>query len=402
MSQPGSEDLLKEEMDVARQLVQDFPAEAPALALLGTAYLMHGDSVEAVKCWEACLKLNPKFAPAYDRLGTNAIKKGEYEEAVRLYRKAVEVDPAMSGVHGGLGRALFYLGQPREAAAELEQETRISPQESLEYFLLGQAYLQLDDYEKARKNYEKAAQLRPNDSRAYYGLANACDKLGDGNQAQEYREKFRKLKAVESDAYYREVNGYDDLASLRQRVVLAHLSAGQVHRRSGGLQKAEEHWLRALALAPASTVCLGELAELYQGTGRAQDALEMCERLRAIEPGNVTCHFNIGVGNARLRRFDAAEEAFRKVVQLAPQRADGYRELARLFLSTGRKLDEARSLAQTAVRLEPSAANFCLLGQACDKNGDLPGALSAMERATALAPGNDQYRRIYGLLQQRK
>ena len=102
VSQPGSEDLLKEEMDVARQLVQDFPAEAPALALLGTAYLMHGDSVEAVKCWEACLKLNPKFAPAYDRLGTNAIKKGEYEEAVRLYRKAVEVDPAMSGVHGGL------------------------------------------------------------------------------------------------------------------------------------------------------------------------------------------------------------------------------------------------------------------------------------------------------------
>jgi Flp pilus assembly protein TadD len=71
-------------------------------------------------------------------------------------------------------------------------------------------------------------------------------------------------------------------------------------------------------------------------------------------------------------------------------------------LNAGRKLDEARSLAQTAVRLEPSAASFLVLGEACDRNGDRQGALSAMERAIALEPGNDQYRRIYGWLKQRK
>jgi tetratricopeptide (TPR) repeat protein len=389
-------------MEVAQQLVKEFPAEASALAVLGTAHMMQGKSVEAAKCWERCLKLNPKVALAYNRLGTSAIKRGEYEEAIRLWRKAVEIDPAMSGVHGGLARALFHLGKPREAAVELEQEIRISPRESLQYFLLGQAYLQLNDYEKARQNYEKAAQLQPEDSRAYYGLANACEKLGDSKKAQEYREKFRKLKAEESNAYYRDVNRYDDLASLRERVVLAHLSAGQLCHHSGGLQKAEEHWRRALVIAPGSTACLSELVDLYLSTDRAQDALEMCERLRAIEPGNVICHLNIGVGNARLRRFEAAEEAFRKVVQLAPQQCDGYRALAGVYLQTGRKLDEARSLAQTAVRLEPSAANFRLLGEAYDKNGDREGALSAMERAIALEPGNDQYRRIYGWLKQRK
>jgi tetratricopeptide (TPR) repeat protein len=332
--QPTAEELLKEEMEVARQLVKEFPAEASALALLGDVYMRQGNAVEAVKCWEGCVKLNPKVAMAYNRLGTSALKRGEYEEAVRLWRKAVEIDPAMSGVHGGLGRALLYLGKPQEALMELQQEVRISPQESLEYFLLGQAYLQLNDYEKARKNYEKAAQLQPDASRTYYGLANACEKLGESDKAKEYREKFQKLLAEESDASHRDLDRCADLASLRERVVVSHIIAGQIYRQSGGLKK--------------------------------------------------------------------AEEAFRKVIQLAPRRCDGYRELAMLYLNAGRKLDEARSLAQAAVRLEPSAANFRLLGEACDRNSDRQGALSAMERAIALEPGNDQYRRIYGWLKQRK
>ncbi len=73
-----------------------------------------------------------------------------------------------------------------------------------------------------------------------------------------------------------------------------------------------------------------------------------------------------------------------------------------MYLKTGQRLDEARSLAETAARLEPSAANFRLLGEACDKNGDRQAALSAMERAIALEPANPQYRRIYEVLKQGK
>ncbi len=129
----------------------------------------------------------------------------------------------------------------------------------------------------------------------------------------------------------------------------------------------------------------------------------MSERLRAIDPGDMINQLNIGTGNARLRRFDAAEEAYRKAIQLRTRQCEGYQALAGVYMKTGRKLDKARSLAEAAVRLQPSAANFRLLGEACDRNGDRQGALSAMERAIALEPGNSQYRRIYdGLSKQRK
>ena len=245
-------------------------------------------------------------------------------------------------------------------------------------------------------------QLQPSDSRAYYGLATACEKLGESDKAKECQEQFQKRKAEESNAYYRDQKRYDDSANLRERVVLAHLCAGQMYRHSGGLSKAEEHLRRALAIAPRNTAGLRELATFYQEAHREQDALEICERLRTIEPGDAINVLNIGMGNARLQRFDAAEAAFRKVMELAPRQVEAYQALATVYLKTGRELREARSLAETAVRLQPSAANFRLLGEACDKNGDGQGALSAIERAIGLDPNNDQYRQIYGLLKQRK
>jgi len=389
-------------MDVAQQLVKDFPAETAALVVLGTIYEARGNSVEAVKCWERCLKLNPKFAMAYHRLCMNAIKKTEYEEAIRLGRKADEIDPTMSGVHGSMGRALLYLGKPREAAVELEKEVRISPRASLEFFLLGQAYLQLNEYEKAKTNYEKAAQLDPNDPRTYYSLATACDKLGESDKAQEYQEKFDKLKTEEWNALRRGLIRYDELAVLRGRVAAVRLGAGRRYFQSGNAAKAEEHLRRSLVLAPANSLCLRELARFYQIAHREQDALAVCERLRAVEPGDVINLLNIGVANARLQRFDAAEAALQKAMELAPRQVETYQALAGVYLKTGRKLPEARSLAETAVRLQPTAANYRLLAEACDKNGDGQGALSAMERAIALEPNNDQYRRIYERWKQRK
>jgi len=401
-SPPTAKALMEEGLAVARQLVKDFPQNANALALLGNVHVGHGDSVEAVKCWEGCLKLDPRCAVAYNSLGMVALKKGEHEEAVALWRKAVEIDPTMIGAHGGLARALLSLGKPAEAIAELEQDVRISPEASLSYFLLGQAYFQLSDYEKAKQNYEKAVQLRPDHWNAYYGLSNACERLGESEKASEYREEFRKLKAEESKAYVRDVTTFDDLANLRQRLAETHTSAGQVYRNAGDLKAAEEHWCRAAALNPKQTACRSELAALYQRANRDPEALQICEQLREIEPEKIVYHINIGVLNVHLQRFDAAAGAFQEVIDLAPQRAEGYCLLARLYLKIKQKLPEARTLAETAVRLEPSAANYFLLSEAHDKNGDRPSALAALERAIALDPDNSQYRRVYEVVKQRK
>ena len=57
----------------------------------------------------------------------------------------------------------------------------------------------------------------------------------------------------------------------------------------------------------------------------------------------------------RLKRFEEAERAYRRAIELTPLRAGGYAALASFFLQTQRNLDEAGLLAEKAVALEPTA-----------------------------------------------
>jgi Flp pilus assembly protein TadD len=68
--------------------------------------------------------------------------------------------------------------------------------------------------------------------------------------------------------------------------------------------------------------------------------------------------------------------------------------LAELHLRADKGLPEAKNLAATAVRLEPTARNYFVLAAICEKEGDLVGARAALERAAALDPDNPRYKAL--------
>ena len=110
----------------------------------------------------------------------------------------------------------------------------------------------------------------------------------------------------------------------------------------------------------------------------------------------------VGILSGHLKRYDDSEEAFRKLITLAPQKSDGYCGLARLYLKTRKNLPQARQLAYKAVTIEASAANCFVFAWACDENGDKANARAAIQRAVKLDPANKQYQRLYQVIQQRK
>ena len=128
----------------------------------------------------------------------------------------------------------------------------------------------------------------------------------------------------------------------------------------------------------------------------------MYKKISEIQPEYPLSYLVIGILSAHLNRYDDSEEAFRKLITLAPQKSDGYRELARLYLKTGQNLPEAQSLAEKAVALEANATNYFVLGWACYTNGDNAKALPAVKRAIQLDPDNQQYRLLYKQILQRK
>jgi tetratricopeptide (TPR) repeat protein len=87
------------------------------------------------------------------------------------------------------------------------------------------------------------------------------------------------------------------------------------------------------------------------------------------------------------------------MIRLFPQASDGYRELARLYLKNARKTARARKLAEKALALDASAANYFMLGWACHASGDRASALAATKRALELEPDNSECQRLYQAIQ---
>jgi len=391
-----------EGLAVAKRLMKDFPGRADPILLMGQVHYGHGNSTEAIRYWKEGLKLDPKRVDAYDGMGWIALRKGDFETAVSHWRKALEIRPDMPGVGNSLARALMGLGKVEEAIEALKKDLEISPRSSMSHFLLGQAYFQLEKYDKAREAYEKAIAIDPACTNAYYNLARSLMKLRQTAKAREYMKTFQKLKAEDMKVLKSRNTAFDDMVNVRGLLATTHEDAGRIYRKYGRSRRAEEHWRRALVLDPKLTSCRVHLASLYESTGRIAEAIRIHEELVELEPGNAVRYLAVASLYVRVKRVPDAEKTLEKAIELTPKLSWGYRDLARLYLRTDENLSRAKALAEKAVELEPSAANYNVLGWALYANGEVAGSLAAMRRAIELDPDNAEYKRRYVQIQQRQ
>jgi len=393
--------LKNEEVELAVQLMRDFPDRDESLVIMGNLCYRHGDVIKALEYWNEALQINPEQANVYKSMALLYMKKGQFEDAVEQFRKALEIQPELADVYVNIGHSLMMSGRPNEAIEALKKEIQISPDADFAYFLLGQAYLQQKEYQKAKEYYETAIKINPRYSNAYYGLASACAKLGDRDKAKEYSESFKKLKAQERKHLKGRKIKYDDFAETQRSAAITYINVGRMYRENGKLTKAEELLKQAAGLDPENVVCFLELATFYQISRQPAKALQMYKKIRDIQPESAVSYLVIGILSSHLKRYDDSEEAFRKLISLAPHKSDGYRELARLYLKTRQNLPQARQLAEKAVALEAIAANYFVLSWACYTNGDNAKALPTIKRAIQLDPDNQQYQLFYKQIQRR-
>ncbi len=311
-----------EAVSVTMRLIEEFPDHTDALILLGKVHNRNLNHDEAIRCWEQCVERNPKRADAYDAIALAAYRMGDFEKAVTAGGKAVASAPNMPRARVHLGQALLAMGKPLEAVAPLQQETQLAPESAEAHFRLGQAHRQLENYEEALSCYEKAIELRPDYTDAYYALAGLCARKGMSQRAAECRARFKELKTAEQ-----EVDTFvDSLGKATLKLAMTYYDAGRLYRGHGKLRQAEQHWLKAAAVDPKNVRSRKALIGLYQKSNRMAEALVVCQQLRDALPENAEAHGLFALLSARSARFDAAESAIRRAIELDPDNAN-YRRL---------------------------------------------------------------------------
>jgi len=186
----------------------------------------------------------------------------------------------------------------------------------------------------------------------------------------------------------------------RERTIAANACTGaaDIYREHGNLQQAEQLWQNAAMIDPTNTASREELLALYEHSGRLEDAWKFFEQLTQTHSKSALNHYLLGDLCTRLNRRDEAEQAYLNVTRHAPDQPEGYEALVQLYLTTEWKLPVAKGFASRAAQLRPSPQNYFRLAQVCTKIGDRADALTALEQALKMDPGNVPCRRLYGEL----
>jgi tetratricopeptide (TPR) repeat protein len=254
-----------EDMLAALEQVEREENEARAAALLGVAYLEHGEFSLARRQFETAIQLHPDYAEAYAYLGHAQGQLGQYETGWDNLVKAVTLDPDSVLAHYFLGVTYRSLDMWKAARTRFWIAVNLDPTNAALCVDLAQAYLEEHDYVAAEGWFRAAVQREPKNPRFQLILAQF---YVDHVYKVEEKGIAAALRAVELDA----------------ESAMAHDVLGWAYHLTGRWREARTHLQRALALDPDLARAHYHLGALYTARGDAEAAQQ--EYQRAIDLDN--------------------------------------------------------------------------------------------------------------------
>jgi tetratricopeptide (TPR) repeat protein len=271
--------------------------------------------------FRAALTLRPEHTAALNNLGNTLFRQKRVKEAAAHYARAVAIDPHTARFYGNLGNALRHLKDYKGATAQLHKALEIDPNFAGIYFLLGNTLRDSKEPEGAMKQYRKALELDPEYAQAHNNLGLT---LAEQRQPALAVEHFRK--ALEYDP----------------RLAQAHNNLANTLVRQGDDQGALSHYKKALELNPRSFATHSSLADFFDNR---KDPKQAAAHYRIdIEPDNPKPHYGLGrvlhLGGDPL----GALPHYRKAIQLNPNYAEAYCNLADILRVQGKLAESFQTL----------------------------------------------------------
>lgn len=274
-------------VELLKLVVDREPKHKLAWNNLGLAYVMLGQTKEAVASFQKQIEINPFDPWAYNNLGNTYLTMGKEKEAEEALRKQIEINPLDEWAHKNLGRLLVQTKRYKEAVEELEIATRIDPKDAFVRGLLGMAYIESGEKEKGQALLEEARHdAAPSNVRR--SGSDPVDMLIDRTISpdvviQKAIAKIDRLKALMSQADPKSYSAEDITRSNALAAMWAVL--GDAYLRNNDLPAAERH-LRASWKWNESAVVAELLGDVYQKEGKQASALESYKQAYGLTTRN--------------------------------------------------------------------------------------------------------------------
>ena len=255
-------------------------------------------------------------------------------------------------------------------------------------------------YDEARAEFTALLTAEPDRPDLIYSMGLLSLQSGDVAAAEKYLTSLLGKDFVESDSvhYYLgqiyEESGraqealaqYDAIAPGSQHHTQAQVHAAGLLARSGQREAALERLRAAEAANPKERVGLLVLeAQLLSDSGHKEEAYKLLADELLNSPDDPTLLYESALFAERLGKTEILERNLRKVIKLTPDAAQAYNALGYSLADRNKNLDEANTLIDKAMSLQPNdAAILDSKGWVYYRRGDLPAAAEMLQKALAV------------------
>jgi len=437
-------DLRKAE-DEFKTAVKLDPASEEAVTTLALLYTEEEDSTRAAQILTSVPDA-ARSAKLYSVLGYTYEQQKEYKKAIDAYRKAVDLDHDNLDAIRGLAQNLLNDGQVDAALEQYKIIADANPEDAQTYLRMAEIDRRQGRFDSALDNLKKAQSLVQDSMEVPYNLAAVYQSMGRYDEAAQTLQDLLK-KSEKSDGNYTQSeknnravflerlgtiyrdNNNDQLAieTFKKMVTLGDDNAERGYQQIIDTYREAKQWQQATDAAKEATqklpnsrglkmvyaaqladmgqpeeglqqvkvllngtpadrevyITLGQMYSRLKRWPEAEAALDKAAQLSTKNEDKVYVEFLRGSTYERQKKFDQAEEVFRKVLADDPQNAAVLNYLGYMLADRGMKLDEALIMIKKAVELEPAnGAYLDSLGWAYFKLGKFEQAEDNLVKAS--------------------
>ena len=437
-------DLQKAENEFKTAVKLDSSSEE-AVTTLAYLYNEEGDTAHAVQVLNSIPDAG-RSAKLYSALGYTYEQQKQYKEAVEAYRHAIEMDRDNLDAIRGLAQNLLNDGQTDAALEQYKIIADANPEDAQTYLRIAEIYRRQGKFDDALENLKKAESMVQDSVEVPYNIAAVYQAQGRYDDAVQVLQDLLKKSEKPEASYtqgernnravflerlgtiYRDMgNNTLALETFRKMLTLGDDNAERGYQQLIDTYREAKQWQQAtdvareatqklpkdrdlkmvyasqladmgqvdLALQQVKSQLKGDsddravyitLAQMYSRLKRwpdAEEALTKAMQLSTKPDEKQYVDFLRGSTYERQKKYDEAEETFRKVLNGDPQNAATLNYLGYMLADRGVKLDEAIGMIKKAVELEPAnGAYLDSLGWAYFRMGKYESAEESLLKAS--------------------
>jgi tetratricopeptide (TPR) repeat protein len=440
-----SNDLTKAEKEF-KTAVDLQPDSEEAVTMLAFLYTQEGDTARAQQVLSN-IPDDERSAKLYSTLGYTYEEQKDYKKAIEAYRKAVQLDKDNLDSVRGLAQNLLSDGQLDAALEQYKVIVEGDPSDAQSYQHIAEIERRNGHFDQAMDALKKASALVQDSEEIPYNIAviyEAQARYDEAIQAiQQLLQKTEKPDAAYTSAdksnrsiflerlgnIYRETNRTPQaIETFRKMIPLNDDSASRAYQEIVETYRDARDWPAATQAAEEGAKKLPNdrgiqlvYAAQLADEGQADQAIsktksllngkpaedrevyvalaQMYTRLKEFPEAEQSISKALQLASKpdekdyvifvqgsifeRQKKYDQAEEAFRKVIVSDPKNAGALNYLGYMLADRGTRLEEALTMLRKAVQLDPqNGAYLDSLGWAYFKIGDYDQAEANLRKAS--------------------